>query len=391
MVSVGIIGLGSCLPETIVTNEDLQRNGIDTTDSWISQRTGITTRRISNKDESLPILMSVAALRALKDANLSPLDLDYIVAGTNSTDPMLVPQNSSRTQYLIGARNIPAFDVQAGCSGALYATEVAVRIIRDIYQNETVELNGEKKPKRTRVLVLGGDTLSNVTQIKDRRSSILLSDGAGAAIFELMHDNEEGIRYIFNAADGSKGNLIHYESGFQSPLTNTDPPTLKTKFSKPGHFIMDGRKVHKFILAISSNTIKQIIESSNLPLEILAESTIIPHQMNLKSINSFVKQLEEDLGFKPKYVYTNGIVNYGNNSTASTLIGLDETYRSGKLDLYDPVIVVAFGAGLTWGGYLTMWNKPKPEKLLQYDPLKQKQMIRELNERYNAWKKNLAQ
>src|SRR3989344_2232880 len=262
MVSVGIIGLGSCLPETIVTNEDLQRNGIDTTDSWISQRTGITTRRISNKDESLPILMSVAALRALKDANLSPLDLDYIVAGTNSTDPMLVPQNSSRTQYLIGARNIPAFDVQAGCSGALYSTEVAVRTIRDIYQNETIEVKGIKKPKRTRILVLGGDTLSNVTQIKDRRSSVLLSDGAGAAILEPTYGDEEGIKYIFNCADGSRGNMIHYESGFQSPLSKTDPPVLETRFSQPGHFMMDGKNVHKFILTISSDTIKQIIEKS---------------------------------------------------------------------------------------------------------------------------------
>ena len=112
--------------------------------------------------------------------------------------------------------------------------------------------------------------------------------------------------------------------------------------------------------------------------------------MNLRSIDSFVNGLKKDLGFSPKFVYTDGVINYGNNSTASTLIGLDETYRNGKLYLDDSVIVVAFGAGLTWGGYLTRWNKPKPITNIQYDLFEQKQMVRELNKKYDVWKENLA-
>ncbi len=401
MVSVGITGLGSCLPRTIVSNQDLINNGVDTTEEWMLQRTGIKTRRISDKDESLPILMSVAAIRALKDAKLSPLDLDYIIAGTNSTDPLLVPQLASRVQYLIGARNIPSFDVQAGCSGAMYATEMAVRIIRDIYQtdkeNLEKKLKNEKsqtdkiiKSKRAKVLVLGGDTLSYVTDIKDKRSSVLLSDGAGAAILEPTYDDNEGIKHIFNAANGSIGNLIHYESGFQSPLSSIDPITLETKVTSPGHFIMNGNSVHKFIGRISSKVIEDIIINSGYSPEILSDTIIIPHQMNLRSIELCISQLEESTGKKPKYVYTDGIINYGNNSTASTLIGLDETYRSKKLDLDDPVIVVAFGAGLTWGGYLTRWNKPKPDSPIVYNSKEEEQLKKELNVKYNVWKENLA-
>ncbi len=387
MVSVGITGLGNCLPETVVTNQDLEELlGTDldkggTSDEWILQRTGIKERRVSTRKEPLPILMSIAAKRALKDANLSPRDIDYIIAGTNSTDPMLVPAVAQRVQYLIGAGEITCFDVGAGCTGGICATEVAVRTIRDIYNTEK---------KHTRILVIGGDNLMNVTPVDDRSSAVILSDGAGAAIFEPIPDEEMGIKYLFNKTDGSKGNLIHYSSGFDNQLESTKPIRLRRNHNQPGYFLMNGREVHKFILRKSSESIRKLITGSDMPLEELAETTIIPHQMNLRSIDRFVEQLGEDFKLQPRYVYTNGITNYGNNSTASTFIGLDETYRNRKLELYDPVIVVAFGAGLSWGGFLKIWSRPKPENSLEYNLQEQREMTRELNEKYDYWKLGLA-
>src|SRR3989338_1939360 len=156
MISVGITGLGCYLPETVVKNADLEKI-LDTSDEWITERTGIKERRIATSKESLPIMMAMAANRALKDANLSAKDISYIFVGTNSTDPILVSAVAPRVQYLIGAENIPCWDLGNGCSGVIAATETAVRFIRDIGNTQTEKIEEKEKPKRTKVLVIGGD------------------------------------------------------------------------------------------------------------------------------------------------------------------------------------------------------------------------------------------
>jgi len=382
-IGVTITGLGSCLPERVLTNRDLEQM-VDTSDEWIISHTGIKTRRVSTPEESLPVMMSVAALRALDDAGLSVDEIDYVIAGTNCSDPMLIPQVASRIQYLTGAINekfIPAFDVVAACSGVSYATEIATRFIRDRWATEE---------KKTNILVLGGDTLWNVVE-SDDRSLCILSDAAGAMVLQPEYDLSMGIRHVVNHADGSGGNKLHYWSGFDCQTDGENRHKLGHKKTSPGYFAMEGSEIHKFVMEVGPGLVRELLDGSygNYSNERLANVKIVPHQTNLVSLNRLRKKIKREFGCEPQDFYTKGITSYANNSTASTIIGLDEWQREEKLDFGDPVMVLAFGGGLTWGGYLTHWTKERSEEM-GYDLDEQREMIKELNLKYGVWREGLA-
>lgn len=395
MVNVKIAGLGSCLPRTVVTNSDLERM-TDTSEEWIVKRTGVIERRWATEEESLPILMTIAGLRACKDAEISPREIDYFMIGTNKSDPMLIPDLAPRVQYLMDARNVACFDVGAGCSGAHCGIEMAMRTIRDRWSSDG---------KYTNVMVIGGDTLSRVTYLgdtpkriaADRQSAVMLADGAGAMILQPEFGSENGIKHIFNRADGSLGGYIHYSSGFRNQMVGTDPLEFREPRAPRSYFLMNGGKVHELVIDKFPEIIREAIEGAGLPLEILRESVIIPHQMNMRTIDKSVRRLVRETDYEPFYVYTDGIKYFGNTSTASMLIGLDETYRTGRiggepiLTEGRPVIMAVFGAGMTYGASLTRWGRPGLGEVRLYDSTEQDDMVRELNAKYGEWRKLLAE
>ncbi|MFH1801882.1 MAG: ketoacyl-ACP synthase III [archaeon] len=383
-IGIGILGTGCCLPETVVTGRDLV-GLIDTSEEWMEQRTGIETRRIATPRESLPVLMTIAGQRALDDAGLGVGDLSYIAVADNTTDPMHNPPTSTRTQFLMGAQNIPCFNVGAGCTGASYGAMMLAGLIRQDYHY---------RGQTTNALLIGGDILSNITPMDDahRSSAVVLADGVGAMVLGVEPDPTFGIQSMENHADGSLGNKIHYGSRPYNQMVCTGPPAFGLPLSERelNPFMMDGRSIHKFIGTKCVDLVGALLEGAGLEPKDLSEVTIVPHQMNLRSIEMAVGKLESKLGVSPRQVYTEGVRKYGNNSTASILIGLDELQRTRGIEMGDFVMGIAFGAGLTWGGFLTAWNKPPYKGPIVYDTRQQRAEVDRLNGQYDEWKAGLA-
>ncbi|CAG37522.1 beta-ketoacyl-ACP synthase III [Desulfotalea psychrophila] len=324
-MSVVILGTGSCLPEKIVTNKDLEKI-VETNDEWIRTRTGICERRIAGPGEQAYILASRAAKNALDAAGLVAEDLDMIVVGTISAH-MVMPSCACMIQQEIGAKKAFAFDVNAACSGFLYAMEVG---------SKYVATNPAMK-----VLCIGTETLSARTNQQDRNTSIIFADGAGAAVIGY----EEGDRGILASklfSDGSFGDIL-FLSGSES--TNTD---LRLGEYEGSHIHMEGREVFKHAVRAMEGAVNTIMEEVGVsPHEI---KLLIPHQANIR----IIKNLGERLGLSSEQVFVN-IANYGNTSAASVPIALDEAVRGGKIESGDLVLLCSFGGGFTWGASLIRW------------------------------------
>lgn len=314
-----ISGTGSFLPEKRLTNDDLSKM-VETSDEWIVQRTGIRERRIAGKDDSTASLASHAATRALKAAGLEPKDLDLVIVAT-ITPEMMTPATACFVAQSLGLSTTPAFDLSAACSGFLYGLDVASMYLK----------NGRYR----HILVIGAETLSRITDYTDRGSCILFGDGAGAVVLSRSDEPGRGIVYSSMQADGGGWDLLYCMPGSRHPIDQT-LVAGKQQFLK-----LKGRDVYKFAVQRFYELIDDAMRKCSLSVDQV--KLIVPHQVNQRIIDSAM----EKLGIPPDKAFVN-IDRYGNTSAASIPIALDEAVRSGKLQRGDVVILVAFGAGLTW-------------------------------------------
>jgi 3-oxoacyl-[acyl-carrier-protein] synthase III len=316
-----IAGTGSVLPEKRLTNADLEKM-VETSSDWIIQRTGMRERRIAGPGETTASLATAAARRALDAAGMSAQDLDLIIVGTLTPD-MNTPSTSCIVQHNLGIkRHIGAFDINAACSGFVYGLSTAAQFVRSgAYRN---------------VLVIGAETLSRFVDYTDRNTCILFGDGAGAVVVSACDDTTRGLQAFTLGANGAGGPLI------QIPGGGSLHPASATTLAERMHYLkMNGREVYKFAVHQMTETLAQAMQACNLSAADV--KLVVPHQVNLRIIDSAT----EKMGFPRDKVFIN-IERYGNTSAASVPIALDEAVRQGACGKGDWIIMVAFGAGLTW-------------------------------------------
>jgi 3-oxoacyl-[acyl-carrier-protein] synthase-3 len=322
----GLRGTGSCVPDRVLDNHELEKL-VDTSDEWIVQRTGIRERRIVAEGQSTSDLCIEAGRRALEDAGLAAADLDLIVVGTVTPD-MHVPATACLVQQRLGATRAAAFDMQAGCTGFVYALNVAANYL----------WSGSAR----NVLVIGAECLSRITNYQDRTSCILFGDAAGAAV--LSTDFRYGeLRSSTIAADGN-GYGIMYQTAGGSRL----PVTAELIELQAHRLVIRGREVYKF----ATNKMVELVRQEQANNPDLQLGAVIPHQMNQRIIEAARERLE----LPEDRIYVN-IMRYGNTSAASIPLALDEARRSGWFKGREGQLVVlcAFGAGLTWGSAGLRW------------------------------------
>lgn len=318
----GIVGVGSKLPEKVLTNDELAKM-VETTDEWITARTGIKERRVVDYETSTSDLAVEAAKKALGNANVSPEEVDLIVVGTSTPD-MLFPSTGCILQDRLGAKNAAAFDVSAACSGFNFALTVASSLIE----------SGQYKC----VLLIGADTLTKYVDFKDRVTCILFGDGAGAVVLKPFEDGS-GVICNHLAAEGEGGKFLTMPGG-----GSRDPEIKKGR-----HIFMDGKEVFRFAVRALETSVKKVLEKSGLKPEDI--NLLIPHQANIRIINHVIKKMQ----LPKEKVYVN-LHKYGNTSAASVPIALDEALQDGKIKKGDVVVLSGFGAGLTYGANLVKWS-----------------------------------
>jgi len=317
-----VTGLGMAVPAGVMTNDDFAKF-LDTSDEWITQRTGIRQRHIAGEGESTASLAAAAAKNALADAKLSAGQLDMIIVATVSQE-MVFPATACFVQAELGVPGIPAFDISAACSGFVYAMTVGAKFIE----------SGMVR----RVLVIGAETLSRFSDYTDRGSCILFGDGAGAAVLEATDDLSLGLQYSCLFADGNGWDFIHVPAG-----GSRQPATAATVEQRLHYIKMKGREVYKFAVDKMQWLLEDCMKACGLGVADV--DLVVPHQVNLRIIESATSKL----AFPPEKVYVN-IDRYGNTSAASIPMALCEARSAGKIRAGSTVVMVAFGAGLTWAG-----------------------------------------
>ena len=316
-----ITGHGSYTPEKILTNDDLAKM-IDTTDEWIVSRTGIKNRHITKDNESTAFLATEAAKKAISRANLKPKDIDLIILAT-ITPEMVFPSTASFVQLALQAENAWCFDLAAACSGFVYALSVANQFIKNgCYKN---------------ALVIGAETLTKITDWTDRASCILFGDGAGAVVLERSEDERKGIIYSTLHSDGNSWEALNCQA-----YGSRYPACKELKDPKKIYMQIKGREVYQQAIRRIVETVNHCLDHCGLTIDDV--KMVISHQMNARIIESAVKRLN----LPEEKVFVN-ISEYGNTSAASVPIAFDECIRQGKIKRGDIIILVAFGAGLTWG------------------------------------------
>ncbi len=324
--SCSITGVGSYVPEKILTNADLEKM-VETSDEWITTRTGIKERRMAAANEFTSDLATKAALRAMEMAGVTAEQIDLIVVASITPD-MPFPNTACLVQQKLGCRHIPAFDIEAACSGFLYALEVGQNFITA----RTFET----------VLVIGAEKLSSIINWKDRNTCVLFGDGAGAAILQNRGDSH-GLLTTALGADGSKAELLSMPGG--GSRCPASPDTVKDGL----HFLrMEGKETFKNAVQAMCSAANEVL--GRCEIDVTKIKCIIPHQANRRIIDA----VGERLNATPEQMFVN-LHKYGNTSAASVAIALDEAVRSGKIVRGDLILVVAFGAGLTWGAAIIEW------------------------------------
>ena len=319
-----ITGTGSYVPERRLTNAELSTL-VETDDDWIVQRTGIHERRVVAKDESCATIASHAATQALRAARREPKDLDCVIVAT-VTPEMQMPATACFVAKSLGLDRTPAWDLNAACSGFLYSLDVAAAYIQ--------------AGKYRNALIIGSETLTRITDYTDRSSCILFGDGAGAVILSREESavtgrERRGMLYSSLYADGGGWETLYLMPGSRHPIDDR-MIAARNQFLK-----IRGREVYKFAVTRFIEMIDDALKRCELTPEEV--KLVVPHQVNQRIIDSAL----EKLGFAPEKAYTN-LDRYGNTSSASIPIALDEAVRAGRLKKGDIVVMVAFGAGLTW-------------------------------------------
>lgn len=320
-----ILSTGSYVPEMVLTNFELEKR-VETSDKWITERTGIKERRIALHEQATSDLAYEASVKALKNANLTAKDIDLIIVATVTPD-MLTPSCACLLQMKLGASNTVAFDINAACSGFIYALAVAENFIK----------TGASK----KALVVGAEILSRFTDWTDRTTCVLLADGAGAVILEASED--DGIQLIDIFSDGTMWDFIYMPAGGSKIPVTEDVARQRLNFIK-----MRGNETFKVAVKTLEELIDTTLKKGNITSSQL--SLLIPHQANIRIIQAMVKRL--DLPMQKVII---NIHKYGNTSSASIPIALDEVVQEGRIKKGDYIMFAAFGAGLTWGAALIKW------------------------------------
>jgi 3-oxoacyl-[acyl-carrier-protein] synthase-3 len=315
-----IAGTGSCLPERVVTNDELSKT-VDTSDEWIATRTGIRQRHVAGEGETTVSLSKTAALRAMENAGVTPDEIDLIILGT-TTPNLIFPSSACLLQAELGIAGCPAFDVNAACSGFIYALTVADNFIR----------SGSAKT----ALVVGAETLTRMIDWSDRGTCVLFGDGAGAVV--LKADHETGILSTHLHADGSKKELlwnpVGVSEGFKPEEENAGVRVLMT-----------GNEVFKHAVKALDAVVEEALEANGLDRHEI--DWLIPHQANLRIIEATAKRLDMPMD---RVIVT--VDRHGNTSSGSVPLALDEAVQSGKVQRGQLVLLEAFGGGFTWGSVL---------------------------------------
>lgn len=306
-----IYGTGSCVPEKIITNDDLSKT-LDTSDEWIRTRTGITARHIAGQKETASVLAGKAAQRALENAGVSPEEIDAIIVATSSGD-YAFPNTASLVQAHIGAEHAACFDISAACTGFIYAFSIADAYIK----------SGMYK----KILVIGTEVMSSLVDWKDRSVCVLFGDGAGAVV---LGESETGKSMTRLHSNGLKGMV------------------LTAGKTKEEYIKMDGQEVFRFAVKKVPESIEEVLTEAKVSREEI--KYFILHQANVRIIEAVAKRLKMTTEKFPV-----NLQNYGNTSAASIPILLDELNRNHQLNEGDMLMLSGFGAGLSWGSTLLKW------------------------------------
>ena len=321
-----ITGIGSYLPNKVLTNYDLEKM-VDTSNDWIIQRTGIKERRIVENGVTTSDLATQASLRAMEDAGVSPKDLDMIITSTITPDHIF-PSTSCYIQQKIGATRACAFDILAACAGFIYAMSIGQSFIN----------SGAMKT----ILVVGAECLSKITDYTDRTTCVLFGDGAGAVVIQRNPVKHEILSSNL-AADGSEADVLIMPGGGAR-----NPASIESVQQRLHYIQFKGKEVFKLAINNIANLILETTRENGLTIDDI--DLIIPHQSNLRIIEATM----EKLGLPMEKAFVN-IDKYGNTSSASVPIAIDEARKEGRLHKGDIVMLVAFGGGLTWGSSLIRW------------------------------------
>ncbi|HSU53906.1 MAG TPA: beta-ketoacyl-ACP synthase III [Candidatus Dormibacteraeota bacterium] len=321
-----ITGVGSYVPAKILTNAELEKK-VETSDEWITTRTGIKERRIAAKDEFTSDLATKAAQRAMQQAGITAEQIDLIIVATITPD-MPFPSTACLVQQKLGAHRAAAFDLEAACSGFIYAMEIAQQFI----MSRTYDT----------VLVIGAEKLSSIVDWEDRNTCVLFGDGAGAAVLQ-NRPNSHGLLTAVMGADGRKAGLLFMPGG-----GSRCPASAESVTSRLHYLRMEGKETFKN--AVQAMQTAAVEAMRRCELDITRIKLVIPHQANRRIIDA----VGERLGAKPEQLFVN-LHKYGNTSAASVAIALDEAVQSGRIHRGDLMLLVVFGAGLTWGAAVIEW------------------------------------
>jgi 3-oxoacyl-[acyl-carrier-protein] synthase-3 len=333
-ISVGFLGMGYYVPEKVLTNFDLEKM-VDTSNEWIVERTGIRERHIAAPDQATSDLGLIAAQRALEDAHLSADDIDLIVVASESPD-MKFPSVACMLQDKLNASHAAAFDLGAGCTGFVYACGIASQTIASgLYKH---------------VLVVGAETLSRILNWQDRNTCIIFGDGAGAAVLGPVEDGY-GILSVDLGAKGAGGKFLSMPAG-----GSRRPATHETVDNKE-HFIhMNGSEVFKFAVRVMGHSTLNGLKKAGLTKKDIG--LLVPHQANIRIIASAAKRLS-----LPEDKIMVNLDKYANTSAASVPIALCQARDQGRLYKGENVVMVGFGAGLTYGSLVVKWHKTEEAKV----------------------------
>ncbi|MDR3348017.1 MAG: ketoacyl-ACP synthase III [Acidaminococcales bacterium] len=323
----GVLGVAYSVPDNVLTNQDLEKM-VDTSDKWITERTGIKERRIAAPGQATSDMSLAAGQKALDRAGVKADEIDLVIVCTLSPDT-LFPSTACIVQYRIGAVNAGAFDLSAGCSGFVYGLSVACQM---------VNAGAHKK-----ILVIGAETLSRILNWKDRNTCVLFADGAGAAV---IGEAPDGYGYINSVigSDGAGGNFIKMPAG-----GSRMPATAETVANNLHAIHMDGSEVFKFASRIVPKVAFDVLKGTGIAVGDI--DIVIPHQANGRIIKSAAKRL----GLPIEKFYVN-VERYGNTSAASVPIALAEAWENGLVHKGNNVLLIGFGTGLTWAGCLLKWS-----------------------------------
>src|SRR5437899_4017359 len=321
-----IVGVGSYVPAKVLTNAELEKT-VDTSDEWITSRTGIKERRLAESDEFTSDVATQAARKAMQMAGVTAEQIDLIIIATITPD-MPFPSTACLVQQKIGAGRAAAFDVEAACSGFIFGLEIAQQFI----MSRTYDT----------VLVAGAEKLSSIVDWEDRNTCVLFGDGAGAAILQ-NRPNSHGLLTAVMGADGEKSDLLFMPGG------GSRCPATAASVSSRLHFLrMEGKETFRNAVQAMQTAAEEALRRCEIDISRIR--CIIPHQANRRIIDA----VGERLGAKPEQLFIN-VDKYGNTSAASVAIALDEAIQSGRVQRGDLILLIVFGAGLTWGAAVIEW------------------------------------